>query len=66
MYFILCRGYWKNLWNSESDESHWEIWQDPNKKTVTLCYNNYSNKDIKIKVPYDQFEDLVKFMIRIR
>ena len=46
-----------------------EIWHDSDKKTVVLHYvpeDNYSDKDVKIEVPYDQFEDLVKFIIKIR
>lgn len=60
---------WKKLLNSESDNAYWEILHDSNKKTVTLHYvpeDDYSDKDVKIEVPYNQFEDLVKFMIRIR
>lgn len=66
---VMYYAFWKKLWNSESDNANWEIWHDSDKKTVTLHYvpeDNYSDKDVKIEVPYDQFEDLVKFMIRIR
>jgi hypothetical protein len=66
---VLYRAFWKKLLNSESDNANWEIWHNSDKKTVTLHYvpqNDYSEKDVKIEVPYEQFEDLVKFMIRIR
>lgn len=69
IYFFMYRAYWKKLWNSESDNANWEIRHDSDKKTVTLHYvpeENYSKNDIEIKVPYEQFEDLVKFIIRIR
>ena len=61
-------GFWKKLLNSESDNAYWEIWHDSDKEIVTLQYvpeDDYSKKDIKIEVPYDQFEDLIKFIIRI-
>lgn len=69
IYFVMYRAFWKKLCNYESDNANWEIWHDSDKKIVTLHYvpeDDYSDKDVKIKVPYDQFEDLVKFMIRIR
>jgi hypothetical protein len=65
----MYRAFWKKLWNSESDNANWEIWHDSDKKTVTLHYvpeDDYSDKDVKIEVPYNQFEDLVKFIIKIR
>jgi hypothetical protein len=65
---IICRSYWKKLCSSESKNANWEIFHDTEDKTVTLHYvpeDDYSDKDVKIKVPYDQFEDLVKFLIRI-
>lgn len=68
-YFFLYRGYWKTLWNSESDKSYWEILHNAEDKTVVLHYvpeENYGSKDVKIQVPQEQFEDLVKFIIRIR
>ena len=69
MYFVMYRAYWKKLWLSESDNANWEIRHDVKTKEITLLYvpeDDYSKKDIEIKVPYEQFEDLVKFMIRIR
>ena len=66
---IIYRSFWKKLFNSESEKANWEILHDSDKKTVTLHYvpeDDYSDKDVKIEVPYDQFEDLVKFIIRIR
>ncbi|MFW5795263.1 MAG: hypothetical protein ACOCV1_07245 [Bacillota bacterium] len=68
-YFIMYRGFWKKLWNSESDKSYWEILHDNEDKTVTLHYiseEDYCDKDVKIKMKYEQFEDLIKFIIRIR
>ena len=68
-YKLLYKARWKKCLNWESDESYWEIWHDSDKNTVTLHYvpeENYGKKDIKIEVPYDRFEDLVKFMINIR
>lgn len=67
--FIIYRAYWKKLCNAESEKANWEIVHDSDKKTVTLHYvpeEDYSDKDIKIEVPYNQFEDLVKFIIKIR
>jgi hypothetical protein len=69
IYFVMYRAFWKKLWVSESDNSKWEILHDSENKTVELHYvpnDDYSNKDVKIKMQYDDFEDLVKFMIRIR
>ncbi len=75
LYLILYRAYWKKLWVSESDHSNWEIVNDSNweivndSKKVTLLYipeDDYSKNDIHITVPYHHFEDLIKFMIRIR
>ena len=69
IYFVMYRAYWKKLWLSESDNANWEIRHDSETKEITLMYvpeDDYNKKDIKIKVPYDQFEDLVKFIIRIR
>ena len=69
IYFVMYREYWKKLWLSESDNANWEIRHDSETKEITLMYvpeDDYNKKDIKIKVPYDQFEDLVKFIIRIR
>jgi hypothetical protein len=54
---------------SESDNANWEIVHNVETKEITLIYvplDDYSKNDIKIKVPYDQFEDLVKFIIKIR
>jgi len=69
IYFVMYRAFWKKLWVSESDNSKWEILHDSENKTVELHYvpnDDYSNKDVKIKMQYDDFEDLVKFIIRIR
>ena len=69
IYLVMYRAYWKKLWLSESDNANWEIRHDSKTKEITLMYvpeDNYSKNDIEIKVPYDQFEDLVKFIIRIR
>ena len=69
MYFVMYRAFWKTLWVSESDNSKWEILHNSETKTVELHYvpnDDYSSDDVKIKMQYDDFEDLVKFMIRIR
>lgn len=69
IYFVMYRAFWKKLWVSESDNSKWEILHDNKTKTVELHYvpnDDYSDDDIKIRMQYDDFEDLVKFMIRIR
>jgi len=50
-------------------KSYWEILHNSDKKTVMLHYvpeEDYSEKDIKIELTYDQFEDLVKFIIKIQ
>lgn len=68
-YTLLYRGKWKKMFNSESDMAHWEIIHDSDNKNVMLMYvpnDDYSEDDIKIIVPYEEFEDLVKFMINIR
>jgi hypothetical protein len=68
-YSVLYRALWKKLWISESDRANWEILHNLEKKTVTLQYvpeDDYGDRDVRIEVPYDHFEDLVKFMIRIR
>ena len=69
IYFFMYRAFWKSLYLSESDNANWEIRNDTKTKEVTLLYvpeDEYGKEDIEIKVPYEQFEDLVKFMIRIR
>jgi len=69
IYFVMYRAFWKKLWVSESDNSKWEILHDSEAKTVELHYvpnDDYSIDDVKIKMQYDDFEDLVKFMIMIR
>jgi len=56
---------WKSILNSESSGSFWEITNNTKDNTITLHYvpeENYSDKDVKIIVPYDQFKDLIKFM----
>jgi hypothetical protein len=65
----MYRAYWKKLWLSESDNGNWEIRNDSKTKEIILLYvpeDNYSKNDVEIKVPYEQFEDLVKFITRIR
>ena len=62
-------AFWKKLWISESDNSKWEILHDSENKTVELHYvpnDDYSSSDVKIKMQYEHFDDLVKFLIRIR
>ena len=60
---------WKKLWLSESDNANWEIRHDSKTKEIALMYvpeDDYSKNDIEIKVPYEHFEDLVKFIIKIQ
>jgi len=60
---------WKKLLISESEKSYWEILHNSDKKIVMLHYvpeEDYSEKDIKIELTYDQFEDLIKFILRIK
>jgi hypothetical protein len=60
--------FWKTLWNAESEKSNWEIWHDSDSMIVTLHYvpkDDYSEKDIKIDMSYEHFEDLVKFINKI-
>lgn len=67
--YFLYRGYWKKFFNYESDKAHWEIINISEEKKITLCYipeDDYSDKDIKIEVTHEQFEDLVKFVLEIR
>ena len=69
IYVFMYRAYWKKLWLSESDDANWEISHDSKTKEITLLYvpeDDYSKNDVEIKVPYEHFEDLVKFIIRIR
>ncbi|MEK6829054.1 MAG: hypothetical protein AABY15_02925 [Nanoarchaeota archaeon] len=59
---------WKALWNSESELAHWEIWHDNAEKSVILHYvpeEDYSEKDKKIALTYEEFEDLTEFINRI-
>ena len=65
---IICRNYWKKLYNSESKNAYWEIWHDSDEKSIILHHvpeEDYTNKDTKIKLSYNQFDDLIKFIIRI-
>lgn len=67
--FLLYRAKWKKLFNSESENSHWEIINDNDSKKITLLYipnDDYSEEDIRIEISHEEFEDLVKFLIRIR
>ena len=60
---------WKKLLLSESDNADWEIRHDSKTKEITLLYvpeDGYSNNDIEIKMPYEHFEDLVNFIIKIQ
>jgi hypothetical protein len=68
IYFIVYREFWKKLCNSESVNANWEIIHNSDTKNITLHYvpeDDYSEKDIKIDMSYERFEDLVKFLIRI-
>jgi len=68
IYFIVYREFWKKLCNSESVNANWEIIHNSDTKIITLHYvpeDDYSEKDIKIDMSYERFEDLVKFLIRI-
>lgn len=67
--FLLYRAKWKKLFNSESEKSYWEIINDNDNKKITLLFvpnDDYSEEDIRIKISHEEFEDLVKFLIRIR
>lgn len=63
-----CQPYWETIFNIESENSNWEIWRDDIDKTVTIHYvpeENYTDKDVKITVPYSQFNDLVKLIKKL-
>lgn len=63
-----CQPYWYAIFNIESENSHWEIWNDDILKTMTIHYvpeDNFTVNDIKITVPYEQFEELVKLIKKI-
>lgn len=65
---IKRKPYWNTLWNAESDNSNWEIWHHEKKKEITLQYipeGDYSKNDIKIKMSYEHFDDLVDFLKRL-
>jgi len=59
----------KGIFNAESKNSNWEIWHKSKEKIVILHYvpeDDYSlDKDIKIKMSYDHFEDLVGFINKL-
>ena len=64
----ICDPYWKGIFNMKSDNSNWEFWNDDLNQTITIHYvpeDNYSDKDVKITIPYNQFEDLVKLIKKI-
>lgn len=66
-YYLLSRKKWKKYWNIESDDSKWEIWNDIENKQITLHYvpkEDYSPSDIKIKMSYEEFNDLNKVLTR--
>jgi hypothetical protein len=68
-YFLFFRSFWRKLFISESEKSYWEIVHDSKKENVTLYFipeEDCSKKYVKIKLSYEQFEDLVKFMNRIK
>jgi hypothetical protein len=59
---------WKEICNSESQEAFWEITHDSKAQTVRLIFvpdDDRSANDIDIKLNYEQFEDLCKFINRI-
>ncbi|MEX0598961.1 MAG: hypothetical protein WD512_20925 [Candidatus Paceibacterota bacterium] len=59
---------WRDIWVSESDDSHWEILNDNKNNTVELHYipnDDYSDEDVKIKIPHTHFEDLVKLIDKL-
>lgn len=65
---LICRNRWKKLWNAESDLAHWEIWHDTETKSIILHWvpeEDYTKNDIKINLNYDQFKDLIHFLIKI-
>lgn len=67
--YVINRYLWKKLWVGESEKGHWEILNDTNGKTIQLHYvpeEDYSEKDIKINLSYEEFQDLNDFMNKIR
>lgn len=69
LYFCFRRNaYCTKIWNAESKNANWEILHDANSKNVTIIYvpeDDYSDKDVKIQVPYEHFEDLIEFIKRM-
>lgn len=56
--------YWETLVNSESEDATWEIIHDSEKKEVTLLFfdhDDFINANSKIKMSYDQYNDLLEF-----
>ncbi len=54
---------WKDLLNIESKDSHWEIINHD--ETIILHYvpeDDYSEKDIRIEMPIEHFEELCVFI----
>jgi hypothetical protein len=61
-----------NIFNSESPESHWEIFNhniqlvdETPTEEVTLLYvpeDDYSANDVKIKMPHEHFIELVRYL----
>lgn len=59
---------WITLWNAESPNSNWEVWHHSRYKQITLQYipeDDYSKNDIKIKMSYEHFEDLIDFLKKL-
>lgn len=57
--------FWKIVLNAESKISKWEIVHHEETKNVWLHYVHeevYSEKDIKINLTYEEFEDLIGFI----
>jgi hypothetical protein len=62
-----------DIFNIESKKSWWEITNhkgfDENDETLTIHYvpeDDYSNKDVKIKIPIEHFYDLVELIKKIK
>lgn len=60
---------WKGMALAESEKDYWEIVNDPLKKVVNFIHLPNPDKDdghIQLSLTYDQFDDLVNFIQRIK
>lgn len=59
---------WNLLWMEKSPNSNWEIWHHSRDNKITLQYvpeGDYSKNNIKIKLTYEHFEDLIDFLKKL-